>query len=112
MKQKIYISQIEDPYVQTNFKTFGEIYNTSPFLKGQWRFITIEIPRTVTGLKVEHKLSFTPLDMLVTSVTNGTLTVKYGEFDSTFIVLDATVTTAPMTVRAFLGRYTEDTIGV
>ena len=112
MKRKLYVSQIEDPYIQQNFKTFGEIFNNSPFLKGQFRFVEFEVDATKTGIKLTHNLPFTPADVLVTSVINGTLSLKYAQFDSTFIVFDATVTTAPMTVRAFIGRYTEDTIGV
>ena len=112
MKKKLYVSQIEDPYTQQNFKTFGEIFNGSPYLKGEWRFITFTVLRTGSNVQIEHKLNFRPTDMLVTSVVNGTITVKYANFDDTYIVFDATVTTSPMTVRAFIGRYTEETIGV
>lgn len=112
MKKKLYVSQIDDPYIQQNFKTFGEIFNGSPFLKGQWRYIEFEIKTTKTGVKLEHNLPFVPADVLVTSTINGTLNLKYDQFDDTFIVFDATVTTTPMKVRAFIGKYTEDTIGV
>lgn len=112
MKKKLYVSGIEDPFIQQNFKTFGEIFNGSPFLKGQWRFIEFQVTRTGTNIQLEHKLTFVPIDVIVTSVTNGTITFKYANFDSTYLVFDATVTTAPMTVRAMIGRYTEETIGV
>lgn len=112
MKKKLYVSQIDDPFIQQNFKTFGEIFNGSPFLKGEWRFIEFQITNTKTGVKLAHNLPFTPADVLVTSVINGTLNLKYAQFDDTYIVFDATVTTAPMTVRALIGKYTEDTIGV
>ncbi len=112
MKKKLYVSGIEDPFIQQNFKTFGEIFNGSPFLKGQWRFIEFELTKSGTDIQLEHKLSFVPLDVIVTSTQNGTISFKYAKFDSTYIVFDATVTQAPMTVRAMIGRYTEDTIGV
>lgn len=112
MKKKLYVTGIEDPYIQQNFKTFGEIFNGSPFLKGQWRFIEFDVQKNGTSIKLAHNLPFTPADMLVTSVINGTLSLKYAQFDETFIIFDATVTTAPMKVRAFVGKYTEDTIGV
>lgn len=112
MKKKLYVSQIEDPYIQQNFKTFGEIFNGSPYLKGQWRFIEFQVIRTGTNVPFEHKLTFVPTDVIVTSVVNGTITFKYANFNSTYIVFDATVSTSPMTVRAFIGRYTEETIGV
>jgi hypothetical protein len=112
LKKKLYVSGIEDPFIQQNFKTFGEIFNGSPFLKGQWRFIEFQVPRSGTNTQFEHKLTFVPTDVIVTSVINGTITFKYASFNSTYIVFDATVTTAPMTVRALIGRYTEETIGV
>lgn len=112
MKKKLYVSGIEDPYIQQNFKTFGEIFNGSPFLKGQWRFIEIRLEKSGTNIQYEHKLSFAPVDVIVTSVINGTITFKYANFDGTYLVFDATVTSAPMTVRAIIGRYTEETIGV
>jgi hypothetical protein len=112
MKKKLYVSGIEDPYIQQNFKTFGEIFNGSPYLKGEWRFFELQIPRSGTNVQLEHKLNFTPTDVIVTSVINGTITFKYASFNNTYLVFDATVTTAPMTVRAIIGRYTEETIGV
>lgn len=112
MRYKLYVSQLSDPYLQQNFKTIGDIFNQGPFLKGQWRYITFSITTSGTDIKYEHGLPFTPTDMLVTSVINGTISPKYASFDKNFIVFDATVTTSPMTVRAFLGRYTEDTVNV
>ena len=112
MKKKLYVSQVADVFVQQNLKAFGDIFNASPFLKGTWRFITFQVTNSSTSIKLQHNLPFTPTDMLVTSVINGTLTIQYASFDKDFIVFDATVTTAPMTVRALIGRYTEDTIGV
>jgi hypothetical protein len=112
VKFKLYVSQLEDPFLQQNFKTIGEIFNQGPFLKGQWRFITISVAAAGTGIKYEHGLPFTPTDLLVTSVINGTFTPTYASFDKDFIVFDATVTTSPLLVRGFLGRYTEDTVNV
>lgn len=112
MKKKLYVSSIEDPHTQQNFKTFGEIFNGSPFLKGQWRFIEIELTKSGTDIQYEHKLTFRPIDVIVTSVVNGTISFKYANFDGTYLVFDATVTAAPMIVRAIIGRYTEETIGV
>jgi hypothetical protein len=110
--KKLYVSQVEDMYMQQNMKALSDVFSTNPFLKGEWRFITISVPASGSDITYEHKLNFTPTDMLVTSQINGTITVKYQSFTSQFIVFDATVTTAPMTVRALIGRYTEGTIVV
>ena len=112
MKKKLYVSQVEDVYMQQNMKAISDIFNTNPFLKGQWRFMEITIQNTATAVKYQHNLPFIPTDVLVTSTLNGTITFKYASFDKDFLVFDATVTTAPMVVRALVGRYTEETIGV
>lgn len=112
MKKKLYVSQIEDPYVQQNMKAIGDVFSNNPFLKGQWRFLTFEVKTTGTNIKLAHNFNFTPSDVIVTSVINGTITFKYASFDKDFLVFDATVTTAPMTVRAMIGRYTEETVNV
>jgi hypothetical protein len=112
MKKKLYVSQIEDLYVQQNMKAISDIFSNNPFLKGQWRFITFQVQTTGSAVKLKHNFNFVPADVIVTSVINGTITFKYDQFDSNFIVFDATVTTAPMTVRAMIGRYTEETVNV
>lgn len=114
MKRKFYVSQIQDAYMQQNMKSFMDVFNATPFLKGQWRFITFTVKTSGTGQKLEHNLAFTPADVLVTSVIGGTITFKYDQFDKNFLVYDATLTvsTVPMTIRAFIGTYTEGTIGV
>lgn len=113
MKRKFYVSQIEDEYMKQNMKSLMDFFNATPFLKGQWRFITFTVKASVTGQKFEHNLAFTPADVIVTSVIGGTITFKYDQFDKNFLVYDATVTTStPMTVRAIIGTYTEETIGV
>jgi hypothetical protein len=112
MKKKLYVSQIEDIYVQQNMKAISDIFSNNPFLKGQWRFFTFQVSTTASGVKFQHNFNFRPTDVIVTSVINGTITFKYDQFDATYLVFDATVTTAPMTVRALIGRYTEETVNV
>lgn len=112
MKKKLYVSQIEDLYVQQNMKAISDIFSNNPFLKGQWRFLTFEVKTTGTNIKLAHNFNFTPSDVIVTSIINGTITFKYASFDKDFLIFDATVTTAPMTVRALIGRYTEETVNV
>jgi len=112
VKKKLYVSQIEDLYVQQNMKAISDIFSNNPFLKGQWRFLTFEVKTTGTNIKLAHNFNFTPSDVIVTSIINGTITFKYASFDKDFLIFDATVTTAPMTVRALIGRYTEETVNV
>lgn len=114
MKKKLYVSQVEDNYMKQNMKNISDIFSNNPFLKGQWRFITFQVPNAGTAIKYQHNFNFTPADVIVTSVIGGTITFKYDQFTSTFIVFDATLTvsTTPMTVRAIIGKYTEETVNV
>jgi ribosome-associated toxin RatA of RatAB toxin-antitoxin module len=114
MKKKLYVSQIEDLYVQQNMKAISDIFSNNPFLKGQWRFLTFQVANAGTTIKFQHNFNFTPADVIVTSVIGGTITFKYEQFDKDFIVFDATLTvaTTPMTVRAIIGKYTEETVNV
>jgi len=112
MRQKIYVSDIEDIRVQQNFKVFGDLFRLIPFLKGDWRFMEFNIGTTGALIPVTHNLPYTPSDIILLSVINGTITFDYANFDDTFIYVTATVTTPPMTVRVFVGKYTEDSIVV
>lgn len=112
MRVKLYVSQFDDPYIQQNFKTLGDLFKLIPFLKGEWRFIEFQVTATGTNQKVSHSLGFAPKDILVTSTIGGTITFNYNKFDGNFLNFDATVTTSPMTVRAFVGRYSEESVNV
>lgn len=112
MRKKLYVSQFSDPYLQSNFYTLSELCNETPFLKGQWNFMTFQVKANGTSMKVPHTLKYRPLDVILLSVVGGSVIFNYTEFDSTYISLDATVTSSPMTIRMFLGRYSEDTVNV
>lgn len=112
MKRKLYVSQLDDPQLQSNFYVIGDEFNNNPFLKGSWKFIEFEVTASGSGQKIPHRLNYTPLDFIVLSTRQGTITLRYDLFDETYFGFDATVTTSPLKVRGFIGRYTEDTIGV
>lgn len=112
MKAKLYVSQIQDPYLQQNFKTIGDQFSGIPFLKGDWDFLELQIKASGTNIKVPHNLQYQPKDVILLSVINGSIVFNYDLFDKTYINVTATVTTSPMTVRLFLGRYTEETVYV
>ena len=111
-KKKLYVSQFDDPYIQENFKSITELFREIPFLKGNWVFQTLEIKNSGVNLKIPHGLSFQPLDVLVLSTIGGSVVFNYSLFDGTYLNLTATVTSSPMTIRAFIGRYSEDAVNV
>lgn len=105
--KKIYVSNIDDPRVQQNFKTIGEIFQATPFMKGQWYFFEFSIPASATNQKLSHNLGFTPQDVIMTSCVGGSVVFNYAKFDKTFIDVTATVTSTPLIFRAIIGKYTE-----
>jgi len=114
MRKKLYVSQIEskDPFLRQNFETIGTIFQECPFVKGEWIFLPLSILATGSNIKIPHTLPFTPKDVLLLSAIGGTITFNYNLFDSTYLNVNATVTTSPMAVRLFVGRYTEESINV
>ena len=113
MLKKLY-TQFTDLHLRQNFKSISQIFNENPFLKGNWSFQTITISSSGSNIKIPHNLSFKPLDMIVLSAIGGTYTIDYNLFDSTYIYFNATLTTSsvPMTLRVFVGRYSEDSVNV
>lgn len=105
---KFHLSRIEDVSIQKNFEILRDFSNKNPFMKGSFRHIEFEVPATGSNLKYRHSLGFTPKDVLLTSQVGGTITFLYNSFDNEFIYFNATVSTSPLTVRAFLGTYSED----
>lgn len=110
MKIKLYVSQLEDPFLQQNFKNIADLFQKNPFLKGEWRFLELTFTTTGATVKIPHTLDFTPKDAILLSVVGGTATFNYNLFDSTYLNVNATVTTSPMIVRVLVGRYTEESV--
>jgi hypothetical protein len=111
MRIKLYVSQIEDPYIRANFLSMGQLFQGTPFLKGEWKFLELSITSTGT-VKIPHTLAFTPKDVILLSQVGGTVTFNYNLFDSTYLNVTATVTASPMVIRVFVGRYTEESVNV
>jgi hypothetical protein len=109
---KLYVSQLTDQFLQRNFRIIGDIFDASPFLRGEWRFMTFQIKATGSAVKIPHTLSYTPLDAIFLSVVGGTATFNYSSFDATYISINATVTASPMTIRAIIGRHSEEGVNV
>lgn len=112
MRKKLYVSQFSDPFLQSNFKTLGEVLGFSPFLKGEWQFMTFSIKATASNIKLPHTLKFTPQDVILLSQVGGSITFNYNLFDAVNLNVDATVTASPLVVRLIVGRYTEEQVNV
>lgn len=102
---KLYTTQIEDQYVQENFKRIQQFTRDEPTLNGNFKFFEIVVPSAVTGKKFKHNLGFTPRDVIFLSATNNVLPVwKYDNFDGEYIEFD---TSGATTIRVFIGKYLE-----
>lgn len=103
---KLLVQETLDQVARENMKRLQfEITDAQKILKANWKFFELTFETAVTNFKYPHKLTFTPKDVLQTSLKGtGALTWNYEEFD--FTNLDIT-TTGPCVVRAFIGSYLE-----
>lgn len=103
--KRLNLDKVPDSVVRDNFRIISEEFRKNPFLLGTWRFLELEFLSAVTNFKYQHRLGFTPKDVIQTSVVGaGSVTWNYSSFDRTN--LDIT-TTGACTVRALVGSYQE-----
>lgn len=96
--------EIEDQYIQENFKRLMDYGNANPLDRSNFQFISIEIPGAVTNFKYTHSLGFTPLDVIIMhNSNNAAITLNYSKFNSN--ELDITASGATL-LRCLVGRYT------
>lgn len=106
-KFRLFVNEIEDPYVKENFERLTRFVNDQSFLRGEWQFFEITFTGAVTNYKHKHNLGFVPKDILQTSKTGaGAITFNYTSFDSTNIDI---TTTGACVVRFFVGSYRDET---
>lgn len=102
---QIQLDQVADKAVSKALETVRDEFNSETLLRGEWKFFEIRFTAAVTNFKYQHRLGFKPLDVLQTSKTGaGALTWNYDTFDKDYLNV---TTTGPCVVRAFVGRYEE-----
>lgn len=107
----LYIREIEDYFLRENFRKTKEFIGLQPILNGDFRFFEITITGNKTNFKFAHNFTFTPKDVIQSSVTFsggvGALVWNYSSFDSTFLNLTTSGAGASDTiiVRALCGRF-------
>jgi hypothetical protein len=104
--------EIEDQYVQENFKRIMDYGNANPLDRANFQFFSIEIPEipvtippsTSVNIKYRHGLGFTPLDVIIMhNSNNAAITLNYSKFDSNELDINASGATL---LRCLVGRYT------
>jgi hypothetical protein len=96
--------EIEDPYVQENFKRLMDYGNANPLDRANFQFFSIDIPSAVTNFKYRHGLGFAPLDVIIMhNSNNAAITLNYSKFDSNELDINASGATL---LRCLVGRYT------
>ena len=104
---KLAKGEIKDPYVRDNFEKVETHLNKDVVGRFKFRFISHTFPNSTASAKIQHKLTYTPMDIILLSVTNTdgvTITWHYDDFDATNVVV--TVSGA-CTIRFLVGRYEE-----
>ena len=103
---RVQLDGIEDDKTKEALRKIVEEINSFPILKGTWQFIEFTTASgAISGQRFNHRLGFKPLDVILLSTTGGaTVTWSYADFTSTTIKVS---TSAPTTVRAFIGSYKE-----
>lgn len=100
---KLFRKEIEDPYVQENFKRLMDYGGANPLDRANFQFFSIEIPGSVTNFKYRHGLGFVPLDVIIMHNSNNvSVTLNYLSFDSNELDITASGAT---TLRCLVGRY-------
>ncbi len=96
--------EIQDLYVQENFKRIMDYGNANPLDRSSFSFLSIEIPGAVTNFKFKHNLGFVPLDVIIMhNSNNAAITLNYSKFDSNDLDITASGATQ---LRCLVGRYT------
>lgn len=95
--------QIDDLYVQENFKRLADWSKTEALLRARFEFLEIVITGAVTNAAFAHSLRYTPKDViLMHNLTNATVSFGYTLFSETNIYI---TTSGATTLRLLVGRY-------
>lgn len=101
------IKDIKDTVVRKMAELIVAFVKSKKILNGDWAFFEITFTGAVTEFKHRHGLPYTPRDVIQTSLTGaGSVTWIYTMFDENYVYI---TTTAPCVLRAFIGRYKEET---
>lgn len=103
MFPSLFKKEIEDTFIQENFRRIVDYFAGEPLNKCGFKFFKIEVPGAVTNFKWPHSLGYQPKDVIVMhNEQNATVTFNYLKFNSTSIDLTSSGAT---TLRILLGRF-------
>lgn len=112
-------TEIEDPYTRESMTRLNEHLASNPFIKGEFSFFSFDFvnatgaPLVLTDSQVPHNLGFVPKDIIQTSLVGASsLSWSYSKFTLTDLYVSLTIpANTTVTVRAFVGRYSEESTG-
>ena len=98
------LDAIVDVNIRQSLQWLYDYVQAEPLLgSSNFEHFQREFLKAETEVKVPHRLGFTPLDIIQTSLTGaGAISFIYQKFDSSNLVI---TTTGPCVVRFFAGRY-------
>lgn len=104
MKQfEFFLSQVQDPILRENFKKIIDFLSQSALQQDAFQAAEIYVTANVTGLKIGHKLSSVPKDVIVTRLVApaaARLVVDYAGFTSEEALFNVTGLASGETLHA------------
>jgi hypothetical protein len=96
------LEQIKDDAVKESLQWVVDFISQAALLQPEFKFFDLEFNKAETAVRIPHAMGFTPIDVLVTYTTGGTVTFLYERFTSRDLVI---TTSGACRVRFFAGKY-------
>lgn len=112
-------TEIEDVYTRESMTRINEHLTSNPFIKGEFSFYSFSFvnttgaPLVLTDSQVPHNLGFVPKDLIQTSLVGvSSIAWNFSKFSENDLYVSMTIpANTTVTVRAFVGRYEEESTG-
>lgn len=95
------LTKVTDKPTRDALEEVRDSFNEQDLILGSFKLYTVTTTGAVSNLVVSHTLGFTPMDIIVTRLSGGTVTWSYDSFTKDKLVLS---TSAAVSVRFLAGR--------
>lgn len=95
--------EIDDEYIQENFKRLTQYLKDEALLRCNFKFLQIKISQPENRIKYPHQLDFIPKDIIIVhNLNNAVVTFHYADFDKSNLIFDVSASTE---LRLLVGRF-------
>lgn len=103
MFPKLFVKEIDNQFLQENFKRIRDFFSADAPTRCAFEFLEFDVPGALVNFKYPHSLGYQPKDIiLMHNSENAGVTFNYPKFNATSIDLTSTGAT---TLRLLVGRY-------